>query len=183
MKPNSTSINKYLSLDKQVYKHNINSICKRLNVSIKDLDRDVDSKLLADTWILMLKEQLLAHKEQIAIEKRLSILYRYCIPYKVDCFNALCRFMEFKFGRFIDTPDRHDYWFNPIVDKLGYFENSCGDICKEMQIKDHRVYILDNLKQEFFDYIDKYNMYLAKYRKSQWIDYSHLAYNNVADDL
>lgn len=59
MKPNCTSINKYLPLDKKVYKHNINSICKRLNVSIKDLDRDVDSKLLSDTWILMLKEQSL----------------------------------------------------------------------------------------------------------------------------
>ncbi len=63
MKPNSTSINQYLPLDKQVYKYNIDSICKRLNVSIRDLDRNVDSKLLADTWLLILKEQLLAQKE------------------------------------------------------------------------------------------------------------------------
>lgn len=58
IKPNSTSINQHLPLNKQVYKYNINDTCKRSNVSIKDLDRNNDSKLLADTLFDCTKKHL-----------------------------------------------------------------------------------------------------------------------------
>lgn len=77
MRPNCTSINQYLPNDKKVYKPDVQLICKRLNVFDRNLDRDKDSKLLADTWLLILEEQLLAHKVQMSTEKRLSILFRY----------------------------------------------------------------------------------------------------------
>lgn len=195
MQPNPTSVNAYLPKKKHVYKYNLRDIKTVLKETGKIIfEREADSKLFADTWLLMLEEEKQRKIAENNLRKELLVLYHHCMKYKVHTYNAMCRFMEYKFSNFIECPDRiptHNNfkeedgsWFNKIIKKTGYYGESCGDLLKNnTKFGNHEKYILDNLKDEFCEWVDKHHNVLDKHFKQTWTDYSSMAYNNSADDL
>ena len=192
MKPNPTSVLEHLPKGTSFYKHNMSEVLYRLRLKdIVGITRE-NSKVIADEYLLMLEEQKQKAKQDKINYKRISKLYRICIPYKVDCYHACCRFIEYKFCEFVLTPDRlptvpykeeQGYWYNHIMKTTGYFKGSCGDWCEKTGNHNHQLYILENLLYEFKQFIKENHKILNKYRKRKYIDYSHLAYNGVTDDF
>ena len=196
MKPNITSVLKYLPQNIKFNKSDLSecSFILRNKMDIKrKLDREQDSELIADTFLNLLKQRKSKIKEDEIIYKKVSALYHICVPFKVDCYNASCRFMEYKFCEFIECPDRipsnpkykeeEGYYWNKIMKKTGYFKDSCGSITEKMNINNHEKYIVENLLEEFKQFVKTHHRVLKKYQKRKYIDYSHLAYNGATNDF
>lgn len=184
MKLNPTSINQYLTKKTLVHKYDLHEIVNRLGRNNRE-----DAKEAAEIWLTILEERKQALIDERKREQSYSPLYRICVPFKVDCYNALCRFIEFKYSEFIYTPDRipknpqfteeQGYWYNSIIKKTGYFSKSCGHILNN---QDPREVVLPMI-EEFKQFILNHHKVLKKYRKFEFKDYSHLAYNGVTDDF
>lgn len=104
---------------------------------------------------------------------------------RIDVYAVMCRFFEFKYGEFIDCPDRSysDQWYDIALDKYGYYKNSCGDILKEKGIEFMETFIIDSgLLEEWKSFAQKVKSKYPYYKRT-YQDFSHLAYNNVADDF
>ena len=70
-----------------------------------------------------------------------------------------------------------------LMRATGYFSNSCADICKEMSIQNHQLYVVENYLDEFKQFIEQNHKVLKKHHKPDHTDYSPLAYNGVTDDF
>lgn len=100
-------------------------------------------------------------------------IWQYGIRYRIDVYAGLCRFIEYKYGTL-------------ITGKYGnqYYDKSCADICEEMDIRYMETHIIEKgLLNEWKAYVDNFHSTLPKYSKRGYVDYSHLAYNGVADDF
>lgn len=196
MKPNIKSVNKYLPKNISISKYELSECSYIMYKELENkrkLDRELDSKKLAGIYLDLVEKRNEKIKKDKITYNKVTNLYKICIPFKVDCYAASCRFMEYKFSTFIECPDRipsnpkynekEGYWYNRITDKTGYFEKSCADICKDMGINNHEEYIVDNLLKEFKIFITNKHKILDKYFKRTFADYSHLAYNGVTDDF
>lgn len=194
MKPNISSVNKYLLQNLSITKLDL-STCSYIlykEIGIK-LERELHSEKLANIYLNLIQERENKAKQDKIIYNKVSILYKICIPHKVDCYAASCRFMEYKFSTFVECPDRipkntkytekEGYWYNNIMNKTGYFKKNCNDICKDMQILNHEEYIVDNLLGEFKEFINTKHKILNKHFKRIYVDYSHQAYNGVTEDF
>lgn len=194
MKPNPTSVLQYLPQGTRFNKYDLSecSFILRNKMDVKrKLDREQDSKLIAHIFLQLQKEKKEKAKQDKITYKKVSKLYRICIPYKVDCYNACCRFMEYKYSEFVHTPDRipkqeeesKGCWYNHIMKSTGYYKESCGAITERLKIDNFQWHIFKNCFEEFKDFIIKNNKVLKKHYKDIWQDYSHLAYNNISDDF
>lgn len=196
MKPNITSVTPYLPINISFNKSDL-SECAYILYHRKNntkLDRETDSKKVARIFIeKVLVARVKKIEDEKILRKKITVLYHLCIRYKVDCYSACCRFIEYKFSPFIECPDRapnnKNYteqqggWWNKIILKTGYYKYSCGDLCKQMNIKNHQEYIVDNLLSEFKEFINVNHKVLAKHFKQTYTDYSHMAYNGSVDDF
>lgn len=118
------------------------------------------------------------------IYNKLRPLYKELIHTKRNIYEAACRFIEYKLGEFIETPDRTDYWLNKFNNKLGYYKDSCGDILEKLNYKESPVlFVNDNYRQEFINWVISNKKNIKQHYKNNYIDYSHLAYNGVTDDF
>jgi len=193
MKPNVTSVSFYLPENHHISKFDLSEACYSLRKKgFISLNRKQHSKLIAEEHLALLEKKRLKVIQDKLDYKKISVLYRICIPFKVDCYSACCRFIEWKFCEFIPTPDRlpiapykeeQGYWYNHIMKTTGYFKESCGNWCKKTGTCNHQLYIVENLLDEFKQFIKKNYKVLDKYRKSKYVDYSHLAYNGVTNDF
>lgn len=191
MRPNLTSVKEFLPKNTWFSKNDLNNISKKLGKPLCDINRE-DSESIAKIYLLQEKERKLEDLEKKKIEIEISELYRICVPFKVDCYTAGCRFMEIIYSKFIETPDRipiapykesDGHFFNKILQKTGYHEKSCACIMKDMGIKNHLKFILDNHKEDFIKFIHSKHKVLNKHFRIRYVDYSHLAYNGVSNDF
>lgn len=115
--------------------------------------------------------------------KKITPIYKKLVYTKRDVLYAAARFIETKYGSFVETPDRHSYWNKPLWNKRGYVSKNAGDILKEMNIKSSlRLIVKKNHTEEFIKWTIKNKKHLP-YHTKDYRDYSHLAYSGVTDDF
>lgn len=115
--------------------------------------------------------------------KSLLPMYRRIIPIKVDVYAAACRYVEYITpGSFVECPDRTDYWYDPLYKKKGYIEKSADGILKDTKLSPEQWIYKNKKVDEFVDWVYKNKKHLKKHHKG-YTDFSHLAYNGVADDF
>lgn len=183
-----THIAEYLPKDVKISKFDIGNIRFRLNIKTKLLPEHAE--IIAIEYLKKLQEDKAIEKENRRIYQLVSPMYKFCSKFKIDCYSACCRFLEYKYGAFLETPDRlpykslekDGYWWNAIMNKTGYFKDSAGDICKRMNINHIEYYILMNDIDEFYKWIVINKRNLNKHFKSSYVDYSSMAYNNSSDN-
>ena len=181
----------------EISKHDLSDLKRQLGIQKPTVD---DSKLFVDTYLANLTEQKTEKIKQAKIEREISELYRFCTQWKIDCYAACCRFIEYKHSLFIDCPERipvaphkeaSGHFYNKIMCKTGYFKQSSADILEEKNINkkhvNHRLspveYVFYNHKQEFKVFVSMKKKVLNKHVRSQFVDFSSMAYNGCANDL
>ena len=188
---NVTQVREHLPNDVYFNKNNIGTIRFRLK-----LDRKLtpeDAEMVAKEYLKKIEEDKTEAREKKRVYHLINPMYKHCIKYKVDCYSACCRFLEYRYSNFIETPDRvpsnpkfkenEGYYWNKFMKKTGYFQLSAADICKELDIKDMQLYIFNQHFKEFCDWVDEHKKVLNKHHRQRWVDYSHLAYNGVTEDF
>ena len=195
MKPNITSVLVHLPESTNFGKHDLNTcsfLLRRRLDPVRKLDRELDSKAIADIFIELKKLEKEKLIEKKAIYKKVTVLYHICIPYQRDCVSACINFLLQKHGTFVETPEREPvkpfkveegHYYHKVMKKTGYFKQSLADICREKGIENYQLYIVDNYLEEFHKFVKDNCKVLPRYYKPRYEDYSHLAYNNVADDF
>lgn len=99
-------------------------------------------------------------------------IWDYTKQFRRDTYNAMCRFLEFKYSEF-----KNNGSFDYPVD-------SAGDIMKEKNIEFMETHIMENnLLDEYKQFVLERKTTLMAYFKPVYQDYSHLAYNGVTDDF
>lgn len=148
----------------------------------KNSDKDVaNAEMYASLYIKLCMQRMREYEVKCNLEREVSVLYKHCCQYKIDAYKAMCDFMVCKFSEFKEHPDRtHQY--NKFAKKNGYYLESCENIKQRLDIPDFRKFILDNHKEEFEFWVDANKDILDKYF-NRYRDFSHLAYNNSADDF
>lgn len=189
MRPNVTSVKLYLPQEMKMYQFNLREVLYRLRLKgFTNLTREEHSKFIADEYLLMLEEQKQKEIEKKQIYKKVSVLYRMCVPYKIDCYKAICDFLRYRYCKFKSTPERkprhpyreeEGYWWNRIRKETGYYETCVADL----NLGNIELYVLENHKSDFEDFIKKHHKSLYKHFKKRYVDYSNLAYNGVTEDF
>lgn len=113
-------------------------------------------------------------------------IYRPLIHTKRDLTKSARMFLQYKFGKFVECPDRDNYWLDPFINKKGYYDGLTVKINPGHEPM--LLFIVDNgLTEEFKEWVIKHKSILPKHRSvrssSCSIDFSHLAYNGVTDDF
>ena len=194
MKPNITSVKKFLPEEIKFNKYDLSRVCYTLRKKgILSLTREEHSELIANEYLIILEQEKTKKIQDKIDYKKVSNLYKICIPFKIDCYSASARFIEYKYSEFIECPDRKPsnplykeedgYFYNHIMKKTGYFKKCCANLMKELNICNHQLHIVENHIEEFKKFIYDHNKVLKKHVRNNYIDYSHLAYNGVTDDF
>lgn len=153
------------------------------NASIEDSQEIWD--IFEASWVDYYIHGPIEKKRRYAIVR--DAIYRpliYTHRIKVDIQSAATDFLRYKLLNFIETPDRippnrpeeKGYWYDKILKKTGYLAGT-------IDIRDKTWYIYENHLDEFIDWVIEHKDSLSKPRKSEFIDYSELAYNGVTDDF
>lgn len=133
-----------------------------------------DSQVLYDLYEAQWRNSIIDKplREKANREKGRGV-WRIGIKYKIDVYHAMCRFVEYKYSTL-------------VTGKYGntYYDKSCADLLKEMNIEFMESHIVDNgLLKDWEAFVNERKEQLPKYRKARYVDYSHLAYNGVTDDF
>lgn len=120
-----------------------------------------DAQALRDLFEAQWVNWYIHRPERERLEKILAKpIWDFGIPLKIDVHSSMCKF---------------------LISKLGY---NFGEKTPEIKEYNYGTYIIkNNLLEEYKSFVLSNRKDIPKYRKPEYVDFGHLAYNGVTDDM